>query len=127
MRFLRLYLLLALLFFFKESPAGEWPMFRGPNADASAVGLPEAEGEVRLRLVWKQPLGMGYSSVSVAQGRAVTLFSDGVTDFAVALDARGLVVPQDERELGGVHRVGVDDRAKLVRRNAFSVCGLCAV
>ena len=38
-------------------------------------------------MVWKRALGMGYSSVSVAHGRAVTLFSDGVTDFAIALDA----------------------------------------
>ena len=36
---------------------------------------------------WRRALGSGYSGVVVADGHAVTMFSDGETDFLVSLDA----------------------------------------
>jgi outer membrane protein assembly factor BamB len=95
MHFPRQHLLLLLLIFLLPAAAapadgngGEWPTFRGPNSDASlSTGLLKDLEDASLHLVWKRPLGMGYSGVSVADGRAVTLFSDGKTDFATALDA----------------------------------------
>jgi len=38
-------------------------------------------------MVWKKRLGTGYSSVSVASGVAITMYSDGSLDHVVALDA----------------------------------------
>lgn len=66
----------------------EWPGFRGARADgvAAARGV-FGSGSVRLEIAWKRPLGKGYSGVSIAEGRAVTLFSDGVSDVVIAFDA----------------------------------------
>lgn len=69
----------------------EWPHWRGPatNGIAADTGVFDAPGgrAPGLAVAWKKPLGSGYSSVSVADGRAVTLFTDGGSDFAVALTA----------------------------------------
>ncbi|MFQ5789874.1 MAG: PQQ-binding-like beta-propeller repeat protein [Acidobacteriota bacterium] len=40
-----------------------------------------------LEVVWKKSLGSGHSRISVVQGRAITMFSDGEFDNLVALDA----------------------------------------
>ncbi|MCH8807759.1 MAG: PQQ-binding-like beta-propeller repeat protein [Planctomycetes bacterium] len=75
--------------------AGDWPGFRGINVDgvsAETHVFEHADG-FSLRIAWKRPLGKGYSGVSIVDGRAVTMFSDGVNDFAIALD------PGDGREL----------------------------
>jgi enterochelin esterase-like enzyme/outer membrane protein assembly factor BamB len=40
-----------------------------------------------LAVRWRAPLGSGYSSVSVAHGLAVTMFSDGESDVVIAFDA----------------------------------------
>src|SRR5262245_3530131 len=57
------------------SPKGLWPDFRGPNRDGRYV-----EGPIRtdwptagLPLLWKQPIGAGYASFVVADGRAFTI------------------------------------------------------
>ena len=67
----------------------DWPRWRGQNQDGKSaqkgvLDLPEGYG---LKVVWKQTLGSGYSSVSVAGHRAVTMFSDGSYDYLIALDA----------------------------------------
>lgn len=56
-------------------PRGYWPDFRGPNRDGRYV-----ETAIRtdwpasgLPLVWKQPIGLGYASFVVADGRAYTI------------------------------------------------------
>ena len=66
---------------------GEWPNFRGAASDgrARAEGL-FAQG-FGLSLAWRQPLGTGYSSVSIGSGLAVTLYGDGSKDHAIAFDA----------------------------------------
>ena len=40
-----------------------------------------------LEVIWKKSLGSGYSGISVAERRVVTMFSDGEFDNLVALDA----------------------------------------
>ena len=78
-----------LLWFPREGGASEWPVFRGPDSDGAYRGetsLGEME-TVGLKVLWKRPLGSGYSGVSVASGRAVTCFSDGTRDVAAAWDA----------------------------------------
>ncbi len=64
-----------------------WTSFRGPRGTGEALeGLPPGEGPVALRLAWKKPLGSGYSGISIADGKAVTAFTDGEKDILVALD-----------------------------------------
>lgn len=68
--------------------AADWPQWRGPQRDgiSSETGLftterPFAEG-------WRGPLGLGFSGIAVADGRAFTLFAQGDDEFAVCLDAQ---------------------------------------
>lgn len=67
----------------------EWPGFRGPNYDGSASSGTKItfESGGSLSVKWRSRLGPGYSAVSVVEGRAVTMFSDGVNDIAVAFEA----------------------------------------
>lgn len=66
----------------------DWPRWRGAHFnDTSTQEDVFFEGGSRLEVVWKKQIGTGYSSVSVAAGRAVTMFSDGESDFLLALDA----------------------------------------
>lgn len=70
--------------------AGDWPGWRGARQDstASANGRLQLPAGQRLKVAWRSPLGPGYSSVSVAGGRAVTLFSDGTSDYVAAFDSK---------------------------------------
>ena len=59
-------------------------------AQAEAQQLPArtfSPGGFGLELIWKKSLGSGYSRIAVADGRAITMFSDGEFDNLVALDA----------------------------------------
>ncbi len=67
----------------------DWPGFRG-----STVGrIDERPGSfarldrIGMRVAWRVTLGSGYSSVSIADGRAVTMFSDDTWDYIISLDA----------------------------------------
>ena len=68
--------------------SSDWPGLRGPRYDGAAPGALEASEGARFDVAWRARLGAGYSSVAVAEGRAVTLFSDGTQDVAAAFDAR---------------------------------------
>lgn len=67
---------------------GDWPGFRGARGDgvSDETGV-FGDGGVWLEVTWKRPLGKGYSGVSVADGRVVTMFSDGESDVVIGLDA----------------------------------------
>ncbi|MFQ5526395.1 MAG: PQQ-binding-like beta-propeller repeat protein [Thermoanaerobaculia bacterium] len=68
------------------SASSTWPHLRGPGMDgrvSSELDLGEAPA---LELAWKVPLGSGYSGIAVADGRAVTSFSDGTSDVVAAFD-----------------------------------------
>lgn len=64
----------------------EWPNFRGPahGGPAGAGALPAPQG---LELAWKKELGSGYSGISVAGGKVVTLYASGADDLLAAFDA----------------------------------------
>jgi enterochelin esterase-like enzyme/outer membrane protein assembly factor BamB len=66
----------------------EWPSLRGPHHDGGAVGRLDPREGAGFAVAWRSALGAGYSSVAVAEGRVVTLFSDGKNDVAAAFDAR---------------------------------------
>jgi enterochelin esterase-like enzyme/outer membrane protein assembly factor BamB len=74
---------------FSVAFAGDWPHLRGPNLDGRVAGAGALQdGQFGLKLAWKAPLGPGYSGVAIADGRAVTLYSEGESDWAVALDVK---------------------------------------
>lgn len=54
---------------------------------AGAGGVFPEQGRIKLTLRWVLPLGRGYSSISVAGGRAYTLADDGEDVLLVAIDA----------------------------------------
>ena len=66
----------------------DWPSLRGPRHDGAAPAALEASAGAGFAVAWRRALGAGYSAVAVAEGRAVTLFSDGKEDAAAAFDAR---------------------------------------
>lgn len=53
----------------------DWPQFRGPRGDGTWHGpkLHEQWPATGLKQVWKQKVGGGYSGVSVADGRVITM------------------------------------------------------
>lgn len=57
------------------------------TAFLSLAGIASGEPAWGLEMVWKRPLGPGNSRIVIIEGLAVTLFSDGEFDNAVALDA----------------------------------------
>jgi outer membrane protein assembly factor BamB len=54
----------------------DWPAFRGPAGDGIVPAVPNAKWS--LKQVWKQPTKDGFSSFSVADGKAYTLVVDEV-------------------------------------------------
>src|SRR6202040_1462807 len=65
-----------------------WTDFRGPNRDGRYDQMPirtewPAEG---LPLVWRQPVGGGYASFTVAEGRAFTIEQRRNREAATAYD-----------------------------------------
>jgi len=68
--------------------ADPWPQWRGPNRDGVAVGvkLPAAWPE-RLPVKWKTPVGPGYSSPVVADGRVFTMERVGDEEAIRAFDS----------------------------------------
>ncbi|MEO1999079.1 MAG: PQQ-binding-like beta-propeller repeat protein, partial [Planctomycetaceae bacterium] len=53
----------------------DWPRWRGVRGDGSWQGpsLPDQWPRTGLKLVWKQPIGGGYSGISVAGNRVYTM------------------------------------------------------
>jgi outer membrane protein assembly factor BamB len=65
-------LLAALAVFLPLMPkAADWPQFRGPNRDAvwHEAGVMESFPPSGLKIAWRVPIGPGYSSPVVAEGR----------------------------------------------------------
>ena len=66
----------------------DWDRWLGPHQDGSAEapGL-FPEESFGLEVAWKRSLGVSYSGISVASGRAVTMVADGEKDWLTAVDA----------------------------------------
>ena len=67
----------------------DWPQWRGPNRDgiSPASHLIKEWPEGGPEEVWRQPLGEGYSGVSIAGARAYTMYVKGQDERVVCLDA----------------------------------------
>jgi outer membrane protein assembly factor BamB len=59
--------------------ADDWPMYRGPNHDgiSQEIDWKADWGESGPRVAWRAPVGVGSSSVVVADGRAYTMGNRG--------------------------------------------------
>lgn len=70
--------------------ASDWPQYRGPNRN----GVAEESGLARSWLatgppvVWKRPLGEGFSGISVVGDRLYTAAAEGEQEMALCLDAK---------------------------------------
>ena len=62
-------------------PADDWPQWLGPDRDAVSdeTGLLDSWPEGGPPVVWRRPIGQGFSSVSVLGDRLFTLEAEGVT------------------------------------------------
>jgi len=89
MRRLHAHLTLALCLTASVSIAADWPQFRGPNRDGispepAVLKSWPASGP---KVLWKAPIGEGYSQVVSSKGRLFTFSGQGGDDVAAALDA----------------------------------------
>ncbi|WP_404309805.1 outer membrane protein assembly factor BamB family protein [Neorhodopirellula lusitana] len=73
------------------SNAQDWPSIRGPQYDGSAAAgdTDLAEGPLQLKVVWKRPIGSGYSGVVKSGDRLVSAMADVAADqeYVVAMSA----------------------------------------
>jgi outer membrane protein assembly factor BamB len=69
--------------------ASDWPQWLGPNRNGSSpeTGLLVNWPAAGPKVLWKVPGGDGYSSIVVADGRAITLVQRDGKEWCVALDA----------------------------------------
>jgi outer membrane protein assembly factor BamB len=69
--------------------AADWPQWLGPKRDCHAAsGSPELEKlPNEPKILWRKPIGGGFSSPVVAAGKLVYFDEDGTSEVAHALDA----------------------------------------
>ncbi len=68
------------------SASNDWPRWRGANYNGASAQKNVFKENAALDIVWKKKLGSGYSAISIANGHAVTMFSDDEYDYLIALD-----------------------------------------
>ena len=64
--------------------AQEWSFYRGPNGDGTVSSNAKLEGHLKVQ--WKVPTELGFSSFAISSGKAVTLVARGSNEVCVALD-----------------------------------------
>lgn len=72
-----------------SSPAQEskgWAQFRGPLARGMTSDFQLPGEDFGLEVAWRHALGSGYSNVSIADGKAITMFTDGELDVIGGFD-----------------------------------------
>ena len=57
--------------------ADDWPVFRGPNGNGISTESGWAVSQGRSPVVWKAPVGLGYSAATVSGGRVFITGHDG--------------------------------------------------
>ena len=67
----------------------EWPQYQGLNRDniSHETGWLKTWSEDGPEVLWRIPIGEGYSGISIVDGRIYTMHSEGEDEFAVCLDA----------------------------------------
>ncbi len=88
--FLSLFLALSSLHAETDSTASDsWAQWRGIQRDGISRenGLLQKWPAAGPSIVWRKALGEGYSAISIAAGKAYTMFDAGADEFAVCLNA----------------------------------------
>ena len=69
--------------------AADWSQWFGPNRDgvSSETGLLKKWSDSGPVVLWRTPLGEGFSSIAIARGAVYTMFAEGKDEYAVCLDA----------------------------------------
>lgn len=69
-------------------PAADWPQFRGLERDGVSreSGLTHGWTAAGPRVLWRKPIGDGFSGIAVAAGRLYTMFADDQNELAAAFD-----------------------------------------
>lgn len=82
-------LLLGLIFVFDAvvAAAEDWPRWRGARGDGTWAGAQVISPEGGVERVWQQPVGGGYSGVTVADGRVYTMDRQGDNERVLCFDA----------------------------------------
>jgi outer membrane protein assembly factor BamB len=71
---MKLSLIVPLALLAANSPAADWPQWRGPNRDGiSPENVSAAWPADGPKVLWRASVGTGFSSIAVSQGRAYTL------------------------------------------------------
>lgn len=85
--FLKFPAVLVLLFLYgNPATPGEWPGLWGPDRDARVAGPLSVKPGMRVREIWRRPIGKGYSEVAMVGGRGYTMFTDGEVDHLTAFE-----------------------------------------
>ncbi len=81
--------LCAATFFATPAVAGDWPQWLGPdrNGTSNEKGLLKQFAEAGPEVVWRAPLGKGFSAIAIAASRLYTMSTDKEGEFVVCLDA----------------------------------------
>jgi len=64
----------------ETSNGQDWPAIRGSLGDGVGHATLEGSQNLSLQVTWKKPIGSGYSSVSIANGCAFTMYNAGDDD-----------------------------------------------
>lgn len=70
----------------RAAEADTWSQLWGPTGNGMAAASARLSPTVRLREVWRRPVGSGFSAVSIAGPRGYTGLADGASDFLAAID-----------------------------------------
>jgi outer membrane protein assembly factor BamB len=67
----------------------DWPQFRGPGRDGISheTGLISTWPDKGPKVLWRRPLGSGFSGISAVGGKLFTMYADGKTEWLTAIDA----------------------------------------
>lgn len=82
-------LAVAVLFAGCGGAKAEWPQYQGLNRDniSHETGWLKTWPEDGPEVLWRIPIGEGYSGISIVDGRIYTMLSEGEDEFAVCLNA----------------------------------------
>jgi outer membrane protein assembly factor BamB len=72
-----------------ETPSGDWPQYRGLNRDGISLetGLVKTWPATGPKVVWRVPIGEGYSGIVAVGDKLFTMDGRGKDEFVVALNA----------------------------------------
>jgi hypothetical protein len=67
----------------------EWPQWRGPNRDGISheTGFLKNWPEDGPNVLWRIPIGDGFSAIAISQGHIYTMSAEGDNEFVICLDA----------------------------------------